>query len=221
MGNILEFYNTNERFKDKVNMDVIRFIDEVNCFPDRDGKENDSIDHLFCAGYCYYFANMLKIAFGGRICYAQDRGHIVWVDCDEDVSFEELQKACAYDITGVFDDYERLWPVEYLGDIIVDYMHNGKEFHVSESFKDWCDFCKVTEAFAIDIIWGIIPNDDILELYKSGYDYVGTAYQYWILYEKEFQEIFKYIQKKQIKLIYPKHNGIKNFLSEIKEKHGC
>ena len=131
MGQILDFYKTDNRYKDKVNLDIIRFIDTVSSFPDRDGKVSGNIDHLFCAGYCYYFANILKLAFGGKVCWAQDRGHIVWVDCDENSTFDELQQSAAYDITGVFDDYERLFPVEYLGCAIVDYKHTGTTFHLN------------------------------------------------------------------------------------------
>ena len=220
MGQILDFYIDNDRFKDVVNMDVIRFIDEVSSFPDRNSIANDSIDHLFCAGYCYYFANMLKMAFGGKVCWVQDRGHIVWIDCDEDCSFEALQSKIAYDITGIFDDYERLWPVEYLDGIIVDYMHNGKEFHLNQNLKDWCDFYKVTECFALDVIWGIMPDDNIMAYYSNGMNYVSSAYQYWLLHDKELRLIFEYIKRHDDKLFFPRHNGAESYLEMISKEDG-
>ena len=190
MGNILKFYENDSGFKNKVNMNVIKFIDEVASFPDRDGTINDSIDHLFCAGYCYYFANMLKMAFGGTVCWAQDRGHVVWVDCD-DCTLDELQCAIAYDITGVHEDYERLWPVEYLGGAVIDFMHNGADFHLNQQFKDWCDFLGVTECYAVSVIWGVTEQAEIMQGYEAGLNYVDTAYQQWIKYSTEFQEIIR------------------------------
>lgn len=205
MGEILDFYK--EHKVDGINMNVIRFIDEVSSFPDRDGIPGEHIDHLFCAGYCYYFAHMLEMAFGGKVCWIQDRGHIAWADCDKDCTLEQLQNAIVYDITGIVDDYERVWPIEYLGNTIVNYMHNGKELHLSQDFKDWCDFCKVEEIFAINVIWGCMPIDEIMNDYKNRLDYVQTAYQYCIEHSTEFQELFRFIKKKN-PFLYPDHLGI-------------
>ena len=138
MGHLLEWYTNTEKFQGEVNLKVIKFIDEITNFPDRDGKSGEQIDHLFSAGYCYYFANMLKTAFGGQLCWAQDRGHIVWADIQEGCTFDELQKARAYDISGIFDDYEVLWPVSYLGDAIVDYLHNEQTFQFVRN-RNRCD----------------------------------------------------------------------------------
>ncbi len=88
----------------------------------------------------------LKLLFGGQLCWAQDRGHIVWADIQEGCTFDELQKARAYDISGIFDDYEVLWPVSYLGDAIVDYLHNEQTFHVNDRFKAWCDFAMLPKC---------------------------------------------------------------------------
>ena len=192
MGNLLKFYENSERYSGKVNMSVIKFIDEVTDFPDRQGNVGEHIDHLFCAGYCYYFANMLKLAFGGKVCWVEDRSHIVWADCDENCSWEELQNATVYDITGIFDDYERIWPVEYLGDTIVSFMHNGKEFHLSESFKDWCEFLHVTENYAIDVIWETMPLDEIMKAYRDDQDMVQTACQYWYKCMNELRTVVRF-----------------------------
>lgn len=218
MGQILDFYKTDDRYKDKVNLDVIKFIDTISSFSDRDGKISDNIDHLFCAGYCYYFANMLKIAFGGTVCYAQDRGHIVWVDCDHNSTFEDLQQSIAYDITGVFEDYEWLFPVEYLGSTISDYKHTGEVFHLNQDFKDWCDFYRVTEIYAINVIWGLIPEDDILVSYKADANYVSTAYCYWMSHERELRILFEYIKCGATLSISAPHDGILSELEYVKSK---
>lgn len=47
IGNLLKFYENEAGFKNKVNMNVIKFIDEVASFPDRDGTVNNSIDFIY------------------------------------------------------------------------------------------------------------------------------------------------------------------------------
>ena len=56
MGHLLEWYTNTEKFQGEVNLKVIKFIDEITNFPDRDGKSGEQIDHLFSAGYCYYLS---------------------------------------------------------------------------------------------------------------------------------------------------------------------
>lgn len=92
---------------------VKRFI--KNCVY-HEGKENaETIWHFFRAGYCYYFAHMIKIAFHrGTVCWAAPLGHFVW--CDED--------GTPYDIEGIyFGEAEEFIPEEYLGDMIKDFLH--------------------------------------------------------------------------------------------------
>ena len=36
---------------EKVNTDILKFIEKIAWFPDRDGNSGGQIDHLFCAGY--------------------------------------------------------------------------------------------------------------------------------------------------------------------------
>ena len=79
--------------------DVLTFIAEFKCSVNP--HEEEIIEDLFSAGYCYYFALMLKDAFGGAVMYSVDRGHIVWTDSRPD-GFE-----IAYDIHGVYTDYEK------------------------------------------------------------------------------------------------------------------
>lgn len=81
------------------NPDVLQFIADIAFFC-RDS--DNAIDTLFRAGYCYYFAAMLRIAFHrGQICHAYPNSHIVWVDDD----------SIAYDITGICMDYGELIPI--------------------------------------------------------------------------------------------------------------
>lgn len=51
---------------------------------------------VFTAGYCFYFAHMLQVAFNrGRVVFAAPLSHIIWED----------DNGCAYDFYGIFYDY--------------------------------------------------------------------------------------------------------------------
>ena len=73
------------------------------------------IKDTFRAGYCYYFANMLQLAFNrGCICWTAPLGHMVWVDVN----------GIAYDIEGVYDgNADYLIPIEYMGGTISSFKH--------------------------------------------------------------------------------------------------
>lgn len=209
MGHLLAFTENDERYKDVVNMEVIKFIDSITDFPDRNGKVSENIDHLFCAGYCYYFANMLQLAFGGTVCWVQDRGHVVWLDGND------VDKDVAYDVTGVYTDYEKLWPIEYLGDTVVNFLHNGEEFHLNDEFKEWCDSCGISETSAIETIWGCIPMDEIEECYKKGLNLVDTAYQFWSEYKVAFRNIFICLSYHPIDLLPSEHKGVRHLKAMV------
>lgn len=81
----------------RYNEQVVTFI--ANILYDK-RNEQDTIRSFFRAGYCYYFANLLKTAFGrGIICQAEPFGYMVWVDED----------GCAYDVNGPYDLKEHEW----------------------------------------------------------------------------------------------------------------
>ncbi len=46
MGHLLDWYTDPEKFQGEVNLKVIKFIDEITNFPDRDGESGEQIDHL-------------------------------------------------------------------------------------------------------------------------------------------------------------------------------
>ena len=84
----------------------------------RAGDVREGIRYHYRCGYCYYFATILKAAFGrGTICWAAPLGHIVWKDTD----------GKAYDVEGRFIEAEHdcyyLIPEGYLGDHINDFKH--------------------------------------------------------------------------------------------------
>lgn len=133
-------------------MTVVDFIQQITAVPDHDGKESSAITRMFCDGYCYYFACILKEAFGrGTICWCEGRGHIVWKDTD----------GVAYDAYGVYDDAE-LRPVEYLGDMLVDFKHTGEVFTTGNpEFIQWCEEENTSELVALQRIWLGIPKDKL------------------------------------------------------------
>ena len=94
--------------------DVLEFIDTFMSNV-ANVNEQEVLRKTFRAGYCYYFAHMLKKAFGrGKVCWAAPFGHMVWVDTD----------GTPYDVEGVYYG-EAQWfiPESYLGDCIWDFMH--------------------------------------------------------------------------------------------------
>ena len=104
-------------------------------------KMYEALQHLFRSGYCYYFANLLKLAFDrGQICLAYPYGHIIWLDGSDET------RDIAYDAEGVCQEYEHLIPVAYLGDTVQDFMHvPGKE-----AFADKAKCEQIYQAWLAD-----------------------------------------------------------------------
>lgn len=78
-------------------------------------EAEEIIRNQFRNGYCYYFAHMLKLAFGrGEVCIAAPIGHFVWMDVN----------GMPYDIEGVNEsDCEEYIPESFLGDMVQDFLH--------------------------------------------------------------------------------------------------
>ena len=89
---------------------VLRFIDKFYSQNGNNDEARETLRRQFRAGYCYYFAHMLKVAFNrGEVCWCTNVGHIVWVDDD----------GTPYDIEGINDsECEYYIPEKYLGDYI-------------------------------------------------------------------------------------------------------
>ena len=80
---------------DKRVMDFIHNF--TTLFSSLQPNETEVIVDVFSHGYCYYFAHMLKEAFGcGEIYMTADDRHIVW-----------MYKNIAYDINGVYNAYPK------------------------------------------------------------------------------------------------------------------
>lgn len=170
----LNFYKDNLEYKN-VNMKVLQFINEITFFPNLDCNSDGCIDHLFSNGYCYYFAQILNTAFqGGTICWSVNRGHIVWLDGTD------LQNDIAYDITDVYEDYEELRPVSYLGTTLVDFLHNNEKWKSNdEEFEKYCKEKNVEEIYEIETIWMKIPKEELMKYDRTDLTLPEVALDYW------------------------------------------
>lgn len=180
--NWINFYKCNPKYID-CDFAVLNFINDIVHYPTRKLDVSDQVDHMFCAGYCYYFAVMLKAAFQrGEVCWSVNQGHIVWKD----------NNGIAYDITGVYEDYSELRPVEYLGDTIIDFMHNGFTYHTRcEEFSHWCEFYKTSEIQAMTKIWSLIPDDLIKEYDRTEMKLPEVALDYWAIHKRQLAKFFR------------------------------
>lgn len=92
---IREMQEIDRQMKEAVpdaDMDVLAFITDMSCHSAVNEQEYEALRSTFRAGYCYYFAHMLKLAFNrGEVCWAAPFGHFVWVD----------DNGVPYDIEGV------------------------------------------------------------------------------------------------------------------------
>lgn len=96
---------------------ILDFIFRTTYQPNPETLEYEqTIACHYSAGYCYYFAVILQLNFGGEIRWLKNRSHIVW---------EDTRTNILYDCWGVFVDYqdEEIVPVELLGDCIELYKH--------------------------------------------------------------------------------------------------
>ena len=119
-----------------------------------DCVEEDSLYNVFENGYCYYFAQILNLAFPkmGEVFWIRNRGHFVWKS--------NLSNIC-YDISGIYIDYEDgdLIEIERIGALLKDFKHNGEEYRCyNPSFEDWCDKYHFIPFFAITSIYKSLPE---------------------------------------------------------------
>lgn len=122
--------------KEAADKQVLSFIDDFR-------EDDKSIRQKFCAGYCYYFAVMLKDAFHrGEICWCAPLGHICWVD----------DNGVPYDIDGVCDsDCNFFIPIRYIREGLEDFRHvPGRGFNASKEYIE-----TAIQTFCRDVIANI------------------------------------------------------------------
>lgn len=102
----------------KANKYILQFIEDMIFKTGIEGA--GYIITLFCKGYCYYFAKILKEAFpNGTIWFSPENTHIVFVDGENPIN------SFYYDARGVVTDISagELCPIEIFGELIINYMH--------------------------------------------------------------------------------------------------
>lgn len=116
--------------------------------------EEDSLYDVFENGYCYYFANILNLAFPalGRVVWIRNHGHIVW---------QSNFSGICYDISGIYVDYEDgdLVEISRLGNLLKDFQHtNAKYCCWNPDFNEWCKKYNFNPLLAITIIYKNLPE---------------------------------------------------------------
>lgn len=109
------------------NKEVLNFIE--NFLGHQKSFEADEIlKNQFNAGYCYYFAVMLKAAFNrGEVCCCVPYGHMCWVDDDN----------TPYDIYGICtSEADYFIPVSYLGNCLNDFLHIDQPHYTTQKEID-------------------------------------------------------------------------------------
>lgn len=155
--------------------------------------EEDSLYNVFENGYCYYFANILNLAFLniGRVVWVRPYGHIVW---------QSLATEICYDISGIYVEYtstDDLVPIDRLGQLLKDFKHNGEEYRCyNPDFKSWCDKYGFNPLFSVTVIYKNLP------------ELSGKKYSAW-------DELYYYIEDAAIKFWEDSKNNKKACLHAI------
>ena len=102
-------------YEPKADKTVLGFIYEFLYHTCNSEEDAELTRVKFRAGYCYYFAVMLKTAFNrGEIVWCAPYGHIAWQD----------ENGIVYDIEGVnYSDCEYYIPVSYIEEGLKDFKH--------------------------------------------------------------------------------------------------
>lgn len=157
---------------------VLSFIGDIHDTSAYDSEE-DSLYNVFENGYCYYFANILNLAFPniGRVVWVRPCGHIVW---------QSLATEICYDISGIYLDYEttdNLIPVDRMGQLLKDFKHNGEEYRCyNPDFKTWCDKYGFNHLFSVTAIYKNLPelSGKIYKAWDELYYYIeDAAIKFW------------------------------------------
>lgn len=108
--------------------EVIEFIRTFAAYKHALPSEQDALRELFLSGYCYYFAHMLKTAFGdGEVYICAPYGHFVW-------GRKYNNAMIYYDIEGVsITEADYYIPESYLGNMVLDFKRlPGKRYNATE-----------------------------------------------------------------------------------------
>lgn len=155
------------------NREVLTFIYEFIEIHDRDGNfMGDAIIDNFSAGYCYYFALILKDAFGGEMMWVKGRGHVVWYDTVSQM---------VYDICGVYvpdissDGSGEPVPLDLLKENLESFRHRGHDNDIADSIEF---YCKAT-GISVNELTQKVCNDFPKEQRIFPEPNLGDLYRLW------------------------------------------
>lgn len=128
--------------------EVIRFINRFYDINNNSLDDQEVLRRQFRAGYCYYFAVMLKTAFKrGEVCWCAPFAHMCWVDVD----------GTPYDCEGEYTgEAVYLIPEHYLGDNIKNFLHTDDTCNTSKE-----DILNIIKQYRIDK--SISEDDGVLK----------------------------------------------------------
>ena len=151
--------------------DVLTFIANILY---QQGPDNiETIRSLFMSGYCYYFALMLKDAFGGEIYWHKGFGHIVWKDSRDDIY---------YDADGVFYEYNDgdVVPASILNESIEIFKHRGRDSRISDDMEKTAKEMGISLEKLESDVYNFIPIKDRVHDYQNK----GDILRYWFAYKQ-------------------------------------
>lgn len=131
-------------------------------------SESETIRKFFHAGYCYYFALMLRDAFSG--------GHLVWMKPFGHICY--MYQGLPYDIEGIYvGDGE---PVLYdeLGPTLEQFRHRGMDNALDEEMREFAYSHDFDFNEMVHEIYELVPDEDRIEGYE-----LGTAMKYFNKYK--------------------------------------
>lgn len=124
--------------------EVLKFIGDFAGYDKLPEYNWEVIRKKFRAGYCYYFAHMLRNAFErGEVCWAAPFSHVVWVDTDGtpyDIEGEYKGEAFYFIPEGTI---ELSYELGLTKTSMAEFKHIGHEYHSTKEdlinlMKSYC-----------------------------------------------------------------------------------
>ena len=97
--------------------EVLQFIEKFVTHSCHTSNDLEMLRELFCSGYCWHFAHLLKTTF--------NRGVVVWAAPFGHFCFQDEDGRC-YDIEGLYEgEAFYMIPESYLGEALNDFKHTN------------------------------------------------------------------------------------------------